>query len=212
MVGIKKAAMVALAVIMALALASCSKGEEPTSVKAGSWSSDGKTFSNKWSKIQFKLPAGYRSGTDEELDQVYQSAKAVTETMGENSASAIKVTYDLLALKDPGDIPKLMLLYENLGDSSASVTTETYFSSMAKQFSAMVKSGITYTESDSKKVNLAGNSWDSKTYSIKGPTAEAIQQYLLFKRDNYMMTIVITSEEGYEAEVESLLDGFSALK
>jgi uncharacterized lipoprotein YehR (DUF1307 family) len=211
MIGVKRMASVVLAIILALSLASC-KGDEPASAEVGSWSSDGKTFSNKWSKIQFKLPSGYRSATEAEIGEVYSSSKAVAETMGESGSATQKVTYDLLAFKDPEMIPQLMMLYENLGDSSESITTETYFSSMAKQFNTMVNSGITYIETDSQKVNLAGHSWDSKTYSVNGASGEAVQQYLLYKQGNYMVTILLTSEAESEDEAQVLLKGFSSAK
>jgi hypothetical protein len=200
----RRAAMLALALAFSLALVSCGGKDEAA---LGSWSESGDTFSNKWSKIQFNLPSGFRRATDAELDELSVSTQAFTESIGSDSAAAARVSYDMIALKDPETVPQVMLLYENLGSSKESDSTETYFAKMAQQFESMADSGVTYTESGSEKVKLAGYTWDSKTYVINENTN---QQYLLTKKGPYMLSIVLTwSKDSQNAE--SLLNGFSAL-
>jgi hypothetical protein len=185
-------------------------------IKTGTWSDDGKTFSNDWSNISFKLPNGYRALSDEEIKTATGAGADIIAESGDQSKASIdaammKVAYDFYILKDDATgIPQVYLVYENLALTPQIKDEATYFEASQEALKAYEAMGITYEVLPTETVTIADEEYLACTISLN--SGVGYQTQYLRKADSVMVNLVATYNSESEAELNDLLANVKSLK
>ena len=209
----------ALILALTLTLTSCASFKAGFSaalkgdIQQGTWSDDGKVFTNEWSNIKFTMPGdGYVSAPKEQIDELMEAgAELVGQTGVAADITMMRIVYDFMVSDGSTNIPNITLIYENVGSNAAlkNVDEAGYFDIMLTQFEQMESQGLSYTELNRSTASIADIEWVSASYSLNDI---AKQDYYLHLSDGYMCQLIVTYNDSTAQAATDLLAGFSAAK
>ena len=174
-------------------LAGCQQAVK-NSMKTGTWSDDGRVFTNEWSNLCVTIPEGYRSLSPEEIQEVAGFGEDIMVNNGGMSKqsynfSKMRTVYDFIITTETG-IPNYILMYENIALQSiiGNLDEEGYLNEVEKTLQKI--DVLTYTNIGTSIKKLAGDDWLVGTFSLAD--GAAYQDYYLKKTGKIMIVFVVT--------------------
>jgi hypothetical protein len=218
----KKLTLIPL-VLLLLATTACSGTKETDAqtsakndIQTGTWSEDGKVFTNEWSGIKFTLPDGYVAASEEELATMASANQEIIAEASndlEASIAMARVAYDFLVQPSDGTgLPNMVLMYENIGLSVAtkSLDENGYLDVMSIQFKEMESQGMVYSEVERTTATVAGAEWTCGKYSINDGIA--LNDFYMRKVDGVMYQLSITYSQDTADAAATLLSAITAIE
>ena len=177
------------------------KTETETEISIGEWK--GNTYENDFLGIKFNLPQGWKNLTSEEITEMMNLGEELLNDDQKLAAEIAKLTsvYYMVA-NNPNTGDSVTILSEKL---MTDVTEENYLNQLKNQLTSV--ESMEYEIVESSEENVAGKSY--KTLSVNANLSGVIvpQKYYIYKLDNYMVCIIVTSISG-ESNINTIMKSF----
>lgn len=176
------------------------KENEKKSVE-GKWKEN--QYINEFAKIKFNMPSNWTKYSKKDMEQLITSvtSKAVDEEQKKKIESAMDTSvYDMLV----GDTTTGANINIVLIEQTENQNPELYMKELKKQFESIKE--ISYKTDEPATVKIAGEEYTclKTTAEISGIKLE--QAYYVKTKDNYMITIIITTTQ--EGQLNKILSYF----
>lgn len=198
----KKFITFAVLVLAAAILAGCSaKGGYVPGVL------EGDTYTNSYLGYSFTLPEGWSFATQEELDEMMVGAdELIKEDMKEAyEYSKLATIYDMVAMDGYGR--NIMVMLDNLKMYLGGMNTDEaqYIDTLNSQLSGISEEVVYQTVGYPYDISALGRQW--KVLTVEAVDYGFYQTYCVSKLDNYMVAVIITSDD--VVDISDLSDYFS---
>lgn len=193
------AAMAILILLLSATLTGCkdlggSSQPSESDIK-GEWT-DG-VYANKFFNLKFTLPEGWNAASDEEILEIMNLGSELLDDKDNMIQEMLKQKqiYNMMAA-DPTTGVNVSVVMENLALTvgGTSYDAQEYADFTAEQLEAIEE--LNYTASDSKEVELAGETYVQLPMSVEISGISMEQAYYLRKLDKYMVCIIVTDTAG----------------
>ena len=177
------------------------QGEAAKELSMGEWSNN--VYANDFLGLKFKLPEGWEYSNDEEIAEMMDLGKELLNDDQKKLAeiSKLNTVYYMVAQNaTTGD--NISIMSEKL---TSSVTTDYYITALKTQLEAV--NTIDYTITGTSKQTIANREYDVLTTKASISGVDMIQNYYLYKLDNYMVVIIATSVSG-ESGITNMINSF----
>ena len=160
-------------------------------------------YKNEFAKIKFNMPSNWTKYSKKDMGQLITllTSEAVDEEQKENIESAIDTSiYDMLVSDTTTGANTNIVLIEQTENQNP----ELYMKELKKQFESIKE--ISYKTDEPATVKIAGEEYTclKTTAEISGIKLE--QAYYVKTKDNYMITIIITTTQ--EGQLNEILSYF----
>lgn len=175
--------------------------DKTTEFSMGSWSDN--VYTNDFLGLKFKLPAGWKYSSDEEIAEMMNLG---TELLNDDQKAAAEVSklnsaYYMVA-NDPNTGDNISIISEK---PAMEVTTEFYINQLKTQLSSV--DSISYEIGETSKETVAGKEYDTLTVNASMSGVKMTQRYYIYKVDKYVVCIISTSTSG-EQKINEIMKSF----
>ncbi len=175
--------------------------DKTTDFSMGSWSDN--VYTNDFLGLKFKLPAGWKYSSDEEIAEMMNLG---TELLNDDQKAAAEVSklnsaYYMVA-NDPNTGDNISIISEK---PAMEVTTEFYINQLKTQLSSV--DSIRYEIGETSKETVAGKEYDTLTVNASMSGVKMTQRYYIYKVDKYVVCIISTSTSG-EQKINEIMTNF----
>jgi hypothetical protein len=178
----------------------------------GSW--NGYVFENSWLNMKFEVPEDWKIATQEEMSTILGAgAEAIdikgTSTEQLKAALKMKTSHSFMASNQSGTT-NAILSYENLAMTigGTKYTEMDYLDSVLKIL--LQQENLEYEFIENSSTEIANKTFETMTLSLYG--GALYQEYYCYKKDEFMVTLILTYAPGEEDLKVDFINNISTLE